>query len=224
VARCRCEQADCSCRVIAGAGINIAGTGQTNQPWVISSTNNCVDCSAGGNPGDVLTLGPDGTYAPQPVPGLGGCVDCATPPQAGWVLTWNSTAAAYQPAPAATGATGPPGPTGPAGPQGPPGESVQIVGSVPNSGGLTGVSNPTEGDGWITADTGHLWVFTGPAPNDSITKWTDVGQIVGPPGPAGQRGSLWYTGTTPPSPTISGVLPNDQYLDVVTGDVYSYAA
>jgi hypothetical protein len=43
------------------------------------------------------------------------------------------------------------------------------------------------------------------------------------PGPAGQRGSLWFTGTGVPNLTPPTVETNDQYLDTATGDVWSYS-
>jgi Collagen triple helix repeat (20 copies) len=144
----------------------------------------------------------------------------------------------------AAGAEGPQGPQGPQGPKGDPGQSVNIEGSVANSGALTSVAPPpTPGDGYITTDTGHLWVYQGPDPNNNISKWTDVGNITGPagpqgpqgptgsqgaPGPAGAdgspgapgaRGSLWYSGPGAPG-TIGGSLPGDMYLDTASGDVY----
>jgi hypothetical protein len=87
-----------------------------------------------------------------------------------------------------------PGPSGPAGPEGPPGQSVQIEGSVATSADLTSIGVVTEGDGYITTDTGHLWVFQGPIPNNDIAKWLDVGNITGPPGPAGEQGVPGPTG------------------------------
>jgi hypothetical protein len=59
---------------------------------------------------------------------------------------------------------------------------------VPNSTYLTSVVNPVVGDGWITANNGHLWVFVGPSPNDNISKWNDVGMVRGPTGPQGPPG------------------------------------
>jgi len=44
------------------------------------------------------------------------------------------------------------------------------------------------------------------------------GTVMGLPG---TRGSLWYTGVGAPT-TIAGELPNDQYLDTTTGDVYTF--
>lgn len=221
MARCRCDPDTCACNIIAGTGIFIAGSGDASSPWVISATS-CVNCNAPGNPGDVLTRQTDGTYAPMPPSDADTCINCEVPGNPGDVLTWQLDGR-YSPAPLPAQTPGPPGPAGPAGPQGPPGESVQIMGQVPDSSGLVGVSNPSEGDGWIAADTGHLWVFTGPAPNDDPSKWTDVGQIVGPPGPTGSRGSLWYSDSGPPTNT-TGVLVNDHYLDLITGDVYEYVA
>lgn len=98
----------------------------------------------------------------------------------------------------ATGATGPTGATGSQGPTGAPGTSVVIKGSVASSAALTGVASPAIGDGWITADTGHLWIYIGPNPNNSLAKWNDVGLVQGPPGatgPAGPQGAQGPAGT-----------------------------
>lgn len=81
------------------------------------------------------------------------------------------------------GATGPQGPTGaqgPTGPVGPTGAAIEIQGSVPTAANLPPTANI--GDGYITDDTGDLWVWNGSG------SWTNVGQIVGPQGPAGGQG------------------------------------
>lgn len=73
--------------------------------------------------------------------------------------------------------------------------------------------------------------------------WSNVGNIKGPQGaqgpqgpqgnqgPAGTngtngtngaRGSLWFKGTGAPG-TIAGAQANDQYLDLATGDVYTFS-
>ena len=53
------------------------------------------------------------------------------------------------------------GPAGPKGDKGDPGTSVTIKGSVPTAADLP--SSASEGDGWITANDGHLHVWTGGA-------------------------------------------------------------
>jgi len=99
------------------------------------------------------------------------------------------------------------------GPPGPPGTSVVIKGEVPSSADLP--ADAELGDGYITADTGHLWVW-------SPDGWVDAGTIQGPPGapgapgpagpegdvgPAGPQGSQGTTGATgatgPAGPTGS---------------------
>jgi phage baseplate assembly protein W len=49
---------------------------------------------------------------------------------------------------------------------------------------------------------------------------------MGPTGPTGQRGSLWWT--QPNDPPASGLtptpLPNDQFLNTVTGDVFQFTS
>ena len=77
-----------------------------------------------------------------------------------------------------------PGPPGPPGEQGPPGTSVQIDGSVATHADLPTHLGPADaGTGYVTEDTGHLWVWDG-------TQWTDAGEIVGPAGPA-SAGPRW---------------------------------
>lgn len=89
--------------------------------------------------------------------------------------------------PGPTGPTGSDGLTGPTGATGANGTSVVIQGSVANSANLPGSGN-TSGDGYITEDSGHLWVWTG-------SSWTDAGLIQGPPGVAGTTGATGATGS-----------------------------
>lgn len=95
-----------------------------------------------------------------------------------WV--WNGTA--WEPSGSLAGppgSSGAEGPQGPMGPPGPPGTSVTIAGTVPTYADLP--ASAYEDEGFITADTGHLWIY-----NDG--QWHDVGDIVGPPGPQGIQG------------------------------------
>lgn len=81
-----------------------------------------------------------------------------------------------------TGETGPRGEPGPKGDTGEPGKdgtSVNIQGTVQSSSNLP--SGAARGDGYITANDGHLHVWTG-------TGWVDVGLIRGPEGPQGKPG------------------------------------
>lgn len=91
----------------------------------------------------------------------------------------------------ATGATGATGSNGATGAAGQDGTSVNIQGSVASSANLPGSGN-SAGDGYITSDTGHLWVWTG-------SSWTDAGLIQGPAGatgPTGANGAAGATGAT----------------------------
>lgn len=81
------------------------------------------------------------------------------------------------------GPTGPTGAAGPTGPSGPPGSSVSIQGSVANAAALPGSANT--GQGYITVDTGHLWVWNGSA-------FIDVGLVRGPNGATGPTGPSAY--------------------------------
>ena len=109
--------------------------------------------------------------------------------------------------------TVPTGKPGPPGPKGDDGTSVNIVGSVPSApAGLPPTAAP--GDGYISDDTGHLWVWNG-------TVWSDVGSIQGPPG----RSPMIYHGDGTPT-VIAGAQSGDMYIDDLTGDMYQleYAA
>lgn len=72
MARCRCTEEKCSCRVVAGPGVAVVGEGSSTSPFIVSTVNNCIDCSTGANPGDVLTLYPDGYYRGATPTGGGG--------------------------------------------------------------------------------------------------------------------------------------------------------
>jgi len=95
---------------------------------------------------------------------------------------------------AALGYTGSQGYTGSGGTDG---TSVAIVGTVASSANLPNPYNGDIGDGYITADTGNLWVWGG-------SSWTDVGRIVGYTGSAGPAGG--YTGSqgVPGGPGYTG--------------------
>lgn len=95
--------------------------------------------------------------------------------------------------------TGPPGPEGPRGAKGDTGSSVTIVGSVTNPNQLP--PSAVEGDGYITQDTGHLWVWSG-------TEWNDIGLVRGPDGPEGPPGPTGPAGADGRSVTSATVNEN----------------
>ena len=88
-----------------------------------------------------------------------------------------------------TGDTGPQGEPGPTGPTGPAGRSIIFRGTVGTYDDLSSVSDPTDGDAYVTEDDGHLWIYDG-------TKWDDVGSMIGPTGPTGPQGEPGATGDT----------------------------
>lgn len=88
----------------------------------------------------------------------------------------------------ADGINGTDGVTGPTGATGADGTSVVIQGSVASSVDLPASGNGS-GDGYITQDTGHLWVWDGNA-------WVDAGLIQGPEGPQGITGPTGADGAT----------------------------
>jgi hypothetical protein len=112
------------------------------------------------------------------------------------------------------GETGPQGPTGPTGAVGP---AIDIEGTVALLADLPETGLP--GSGWIVEeDGGHLWVW------DHINEtWDDVGQIVGPtgpastvPGPTGPQGKFAYSQATPPTSAQNG----DAWFDSNSGAAY----
>jgi hypothetical protein len=86
------------------------------------------------------------------------------------------------------GDTGDTGPQGPEGPRGPQGTGLTIRGTVPTAASLPYTNNAV-GDGWLAADTGHLWTWDG-------TRWIDAGLIQGPAGPKGDPGDPGADGAT----------------------------
>jgi microcystin-dependent protein len=91
-----------------------------------------------------------------------------------------------------TGATGPQGPTGPAGPvgpQGPTGVACNFMGTVANQAALPGGASAN--DGYITSDTGDLWIYNG-------ASWVNAGAIQGVQGPAGPQGVAGAAGAAGP--------------------------
>lgn len=95
-----------------------------------------------------------------------------------------------------TGPTGPQGDIGPTGPRGADGTSVNIKGSVASAADLP-VTGDSPGDAYIVADSGHLWVYTGPD-----TGFVDAGNVVGPTGPQGLQGEVGPTGPQGPQGDI----------------------
>lgn len=79
------------------------------------------------------------------------------------------------------------GPQGPAGADGAPGQGLTILGTLNDPSELPTTANA--GDGYIIA--GELWIFDG-------TIFNNVGQIVGPQGPAGPQGIQGETGPQGP--------------------------
>jgi hypothetical protein len=105
--------------------------------------------------------------------------------------TWVDMIASVQGPQGPTGPQGPAGATGATGPAGADGTSVTIQGSVADSTALNAAYGGNNGDGYITSDTGHLWIWTG-------SSWTDAGNITGPQGPQGIQGIQGETGPAGP--------------------------
>ena len=116
-----------------------------------------------------------------------------------------------------TGPTGSTGNNGSIGPTGPPGLNINIRGStyaVPPGG--TGNIN----DAWIDETDLNLYVWTG-------TSWTNVGQIVGPPGAPGSTGPTGNNGVTgstgPPGSGGSFTLPPLVFAGGYSGNILDYS-
>ena len=44
---------------------------------------------------------------------------------------------------------------------GPPGTGIQFLGDQPTLADIQALANPSQGDAWVDASTGDLWVFNG---------------------------------------------------------------
>ena len=112
------------------------------------------------------------------------------------------------------GATGPQGPQGATGVAGASGASITIIGSVVDPSYLDPSYSGSIGDGFITEDSGHLWVWNG-------TDWTDVGAITGPTGATGKAGATGFRGASGATGTqgASGISGASGYVgsDGATG-------
>lgn len=97
------------------------------------------------------------------------------------------------------------------------GTSVTIRGRVDTADLLPDDLGPDDaGDGYITADDGHLHVWTGSA-------FTDVGSIRGERGLPGEQGVRGTRLTMQPSPPTEGVLLGDININPLTGYPAVYA-
>lgn len=86
--------------------------------------------------------------------------------------------------------------------------------------GAQGATGP-QGVAGPTGPTGPTGA-TGPQGVQGIQGPQGATGTTGGTGTAGIRGSLWYTGTGAPG-TIAGAATNDQYLDLASGNVYTFA-
>ena len=83
------------------------------------------------------------------------------------------------------GPTGPQGPIGPEGEKGSPGEGFDYLGNVATKEDLPGWPNSypgSDGDAYLTEDTGHMWAW------GADDQWHDLGKVEGPEGPQGPQG------------------------------------
>lgn len=152
-------------------------------------------CAVSSDPGNEIQQRQDGLWAPE-----GGSGGSPGPP-------------GPQGPAGPEGPAGPQGTQGPAGPQGAAGTGINLKGSVATSSALPATGNTT-GDGYITTDTGHLWVWEG-------GQWVDVGVIVGPAGPQGPagpagpqgiQGAVGPTGATGPTGAVGTQFVTESFL------------
>jgi hypothetical protein len=154
--RCDCAGSTCQCLILAGAGIDITGSGNTNNPYVITATTTIagslvvqdtptIDLTAvgAGTNTDPFILTANATIS------LGELTDVdATIPAVGDTLSWNGTAWVM---------TAPP---------------VAPAGAVNTTGGLLGsgaLNNP------VRVATSGTW---GTAPLDNYGQDSTVGQVI----------------------------------------------
>lgn len=107
------------------------------------------------------------------------------------------------------------------------GSSVQIAGSVATYADLpTGLGEADTGKGWMTDDTGLLYVWNGtsfPAQGAGLDIRGPQGPqgIQGTPGADGLRGSQWKVqASDPPATPGAGVLVGDLWLNSDTGEFF----
>lgn len=103
------------------------------------------------------------------------------------------------------------GPIGPQGEQGPAGTGLRLRGSVANKEVLFAMTAGSLGMGYITTDTGHLWVTTGKQPDGVHWVWFDGGPfsgVKGDPGPQGPQGKQGAPGKKGDSGGVSSFLLN----------------
>lgn len=119
------------------------------------------------------------------------------------------------------GPDGPQGPVGAAGPQGPQGMQgaaglgINFRGQVATVADLP--ADAAQGDAYLVQADDELLVW------DALdARWVNGGSIQGPqglPGPQGNRGSGWFSGSGAPA-AVPGASSGDLYLDQSSGDVY----
>lgn len=154
--RCDCAGSTCQCLILAGAGIEVTGSGNTNNPYVVTATTTIagslvvqdtatVDLTAvgAGSPVDPFVLSARATVAMEDLTNVTGA-----PPALGDTLSWNGTAWVMAPPP------------------------VAPAGAINTGAGLLGngsLANP------VRAATSGTW---GTAPLDRFGPDSTVGQVV----------------------------------------------
>jgi hypothetical protein len=107
--RCDCSGSSCQCLILAGQGIEISGSGNTNNPYVITSTSTIagslvvqdtatVDLTAvgAGTPGDPFVLTATATVSVEQLTNVSGA-----PPDVGDTLSWDGSSWVMAPPPVA---------------------------------------------------------------------------------------------------------------------------
>ena len=92
-----------------------------------------------------------------------------------------------------------PGPQGPIGPSGPQGTSINIRGTVASINDLPASGNSIN-DAYIVSSNEDLYIWSDTNPDS----WVNVGQIVGPQGPAGPQGPQGLQGPAGAASTVAG--------------------
>lgn len=112
---------------------------------------------------------------------------------------------------------------------------IKVIGQVDNAIDLPQDYDGEYGDAYAVGNSTpyELFIWTRAFSGQQEPFWFNIGQFPAPstvPGPKGEkgdkgdtgtRGSLWFVGFDVPS-NVPGAIANDMYLNISTGNVYSY--
>lgn len=88
------------------------------------------------------------------------------------------------------------------------GSAIIARGTVANFAALSTITSPSVGDGYVTNNTGHIYVWGGGI-------WNDLGQFLGPAGPTGPQGPAGANGSPGGAFRTDGATPEVLYVTPV---------